>query len=427
MKHFFTLVLSLLLTIIPVNAQENWEIINSGTTDNLEDVFFIDNQNGWIIGYSGTLLRTTDAGESWNSIIIPYQNLKAIQFVNQNIGWIVGDEGLIIKSTDGGNTWFEQEGGQNYYLEDQHFFDDQVGIICGGTIGVGRLLRTTNGGNQWDEIALPIYSPRLLSIFFLNNNLGWTTGANQILYRTIDAGISWDSIAYLAGGISNSHFGLYFLDSLNGNICGAEYHGTGNNNSSIYKSSDGGFSWTYVAGVGYGIFNSLAHHTTSNSIYSVGFGGWPYTVGRIYKSIDGGENWEEVSSPSPETLNEITFTEHKGWIVGRNGTILTTLISSSVDEIVNPSVFNLMQNYPNPFNPTTTIKYQLLEISFVTFKVYDVLGNEIATLVNEEKPAGSYEIEFSAAGGGNELTSGIYFYRLQAGNFVETKKMILMK
>ncbi len=123
------------------------------------------------------------------------------------------------------------------------------------------------------------------------------------------------------------------------------------------------------------------------------------------------------------TLNKITFTEHKGWIVGRNGTILTTLISSSVDEIVNPSDFNLMQNYPNPFNPTTTIKYQIPELSFVTIKVYDVLGNEVVTLINQEKPAGTYEVEFDGTG----LPSGIYFYQLQAGESVETKKMVLIK
>ena len=85
--------------------------------------------------------------------------------------------------------------------------------------------------------------------------------------------------------------------------------------------------------------------------------------------------------------------------------------------------FQLEQNYPNPFNPTTTIKYQIPEVSFVTIKVYDVLGNEIATLVNEQKPADSYEVEFDASG----LPSGIYFYRLQAGSFVEAKKMVLMK
>ena len=88
-----------------------------------------------------------------------------------------------------------------------------------------------------------------------------------------------------------------------------------------------------------------------------------------------------------------------------------------------PTEFGLIQNYPNPFNPSTKINYQIPEISFVTLKVYDVLGNEIATLVNEEKPIGSYEVEFNA----KSLPSGIYFYRLQAGSFVETKKMVLMK
>jgi hypothetical protein len=85
--------------------------------------------------------------------------------------------------------------------------------------------------------------------------------------------------------------------------------------------------------------------------------------------------------------------------------------------------YSLSNNYPNPFNPNTTINYQIPEISFVTLKVYDVLGKEITTLVNNEKPVGSYEIEFEAT----SLPSGIYFYQLQAGSFVVTKKMVLMK
>jgi hypothetical protein len=83
----------------------------------------------------------------------------------------------------------------------------------------------------------------------------------------------------------------------------------------------------------------------------------------------------------------------------------------------------LLQNFPNPFNQSTKIEYQIPELSFVTLKVYDVLGNEIATLVNKEKPAGSYEVEFK----GSDLPSGVYFYQIQAGNFVETRKMVLMK
>ncbi len=88
-----------------------------------------------------------------------------------------------------------------------------------------------------------------------------------------------------------------------------------------------------------------------------------------------------------------------------------------------PSSIILYQNYPNPFNPITTIKYEVPELSSITLKVYDVLGNEIAILVNEEKPAGNYEIQFDATA----FPSGVYFYKLQAGSFVETKKMVLMK
>jgi hypothetical protein len=88
-----------------------------------------------------------------------------------------------------------------------------------------------------------------------------------------------------------------------------------------------------------------------------------------------------------------------------------------------PNEFILEQNYPNPFNPTTTIQFQVPNSSSINITVYNILGNEVATLLNEKKPAGSYKVDFSAAG----LSSGIYFYKLQAGSFVEMKKMILMK
>jgi len=117
-------------------------------------------------------------------------------------------------------------------------------------------------------------------------------------------------------------------------------------------------------------------------------------------------------------------------IVGWNWNGVTDVIDEGN---INPKDFSLSQNYPNPFNPNTKIKYQIPELSFINIKVYDVLGNEVATLVNAEKPEGSYEVKFSATGGSAtggdvyNLTSGIYFYRLQAGSFIETKKMILLK
>ncbi len=104
-------------------------------------------------------------------------------------------------------------------------------------------------------------------------------------------------------------------------------------------------------------------------------------------------------------------------------TLLTEPVIGIDDNSLIPKVFSLEQNYPNPFNPSTTIKYQIPGLSFVTIKVYDVLGSEIATLVNEEKPIGNFEIEFDATG----LPSGVYIYRLTSGSFTNSKKMMLLK
>jgi hypothetical protein len=120
--------------------------------------------------------------------------------------------------------------------------------------------------------------------------------------------------------------------------------------------------------------------------------------------------------------------------VNDNGTILLSTLGgglytdaplTDVDDGASQLVkhFYLRQNYPNPFNPTTKISYSIPEASVVSLKIYDLLGKEISTLINEVKSAGNYEVNFDA----EQLTSGIYFYKIEAGNYIEAKKMILMK
>ena len=104
-----------------------------------------------------------------------------------------------------------------------------------------------------------------------------------------------------------------------------------------------------------------------------------------------------------------------------------TITVTEVEDLTGTSNYSLSQNYPNPFNPATTINYEISELSFVTLKVYDVLGNEIATLVNEEKPAAEYEVEFNQVMNGWYPASGVFLYQLRAGSFIETKRMILLK
>ena len=112
---------------------------------------------------------------------------------------------------------------------------------------------------------------------------------------------------------------------------------------------------------------------------------------------------------------------HQG--MGMTGTIIVQEPVSVPDDELITEEFELKQNYPNPFNPSTSIQYAISSRQFVTLKVYNILGDEIATLVNEEKPSGVYDVKFDAAG----LSSGMYIYKLQAGSFVETKKMIMLK
>ncbi len=127
----------------------------------------------------------------------------------------------------------------------------------------------------------------------------------------------------------------------------------------------------------------------------------------------------DIGSGSDICADIITI---NGTLTG-NGTFCNAQVDVETDSILVPSKFEISQNYPNPFNPRTVIRYQLPLASHISLKVYDVLGNEIAALVNEEKPAGSYKVEFDAS----NLSSGIYLYKIQAENFVETKKMLLLK
>ncbi len=121
--------------------------------------------------------------------------------------------------------------------------------------------------------------------------------------------------------------------------------------------------------------------------------------------------------------NKVQMQMYWGWMYLDYLAVPTSILTSVEDNKEIPNTFSLSQNYPNPFNPSTVINYQLSAASYVTLKVYDILGREVSTLVNEEKPAGKYKIELNAS----HLASGIYFYTLRAGSFEMTKKMILLK
>ncbi|MEJ5352753.1 MAG: T9SS type A sorting domain-containing protein, partial [Melioribacteraceae bacterium] len=153
-----------------------------------------------------------------------------------------------------------------------------------------------------------------------------------------------------------------------------------------------------------------------------------YSAG-VFLSTDNGSSWNSINTGLTDTdvlslaiKDDTLFAGTFSSGVWKRS--LSEIITSTDDRGINmPTHFNLAQNYPNPFNPTTTISYSIQQRSNVSLKVFDILGNEVSTLFNEEKDRGVYSVTFDAIG----LASGMYLYKLQAGSFVETKKMILIK
>jgi hypothetical protein len=165
-------------------------------------------------------------------------------------------------------------------------------------------------------------------------------------------------------------------------------------------------------GVGAGVIMLNAAATYSQFAFPIGydqgFSGTPDRCGIAIQITDASGSGTNVSLGSEMYIDDLE---------------LSMDVVSDVEDQTQPLTFQLEQNYPNPFNPSTRIKYQIAENDFVSLKVYDVLGNEVATLVNEEQTMGNYSATFNAS----SLSSGTYFYKLQTGSFVETKKMVLMK
>jgi hypothetical protein len=218
---------------------------------------------------------------------------------------------------------------------------------------------------------------------------------------------------------------------LGGSVSYGEYH------SSIWlikTDSYGDTLWTKTYDRSFQGYLRSLKKTTDDGYVIVGdpvtSHGWGWLGGWLIRTDSNGDSlWTKTLEC---TLRDVSETSDGGFILtGYYGDDVVLIKLAPDSALVNIddnhleiiSDYSLSQNFPNPYNPTTTIKYQIPELSFVTLKVYDLLGNEVVTLVNEEKPVGSYNVKFDAT----TLPSGVYFYQLRAGSFVETKKMVLLR
>ncbi len=452
-----------------------WQILNTNVTAThfYNSVEFVNNQLGFIVGTNGIILKTTDAGLNWlnsrpcvtvgwlasidfpvnsqtgfiaglNGLILKTSNggslwsqqntntgrrLNKIQFLDNDTGYAVGDYGTILKTVDGGHNWSSLVSGFSQDLYDVEFsVNSFTGYVSGW---FGKLAKTTDGGNTWFSIGS--FNKEILAMNFPTDNLiGYVATGYERIYKTINGGQNWD-IKYDGNNANANIMDIFFPF---GTETGYALSSTGSQSNKILKTTDGGNSWSIIdAGTSSSLL-SIAFPTPQVGYIAAG-GLYGTSPTPFLKSTDGGLNWNFVSVPYGYSLTSVCFPNgvDTGYVVGnQSGAIIKTVngggsISSVFDLPIQQSVtdFNLSQNYPNPFNPSTRINYQLPVNSNVTLKVYDILGNEIATLVNELKSTGTYEVTFNPESSIKHPASGIYFYQLKAGEYLETKKMILIK
>lgn len=275
-----------------------------------------------------------------------------------------------------------------------------------------------------------------LNVLYSNDSVVWAGGivnnafATLILIKSENDGMDWKIIYPPFGEI----FSCYSIVTPPGSP-DTVYAGL---NGMIIKSTDGGVSWDSPLLQLHDVtFNSLVINPLNHEqIFAGGKTLDNFFV--LYKSKDGGLTWEQIMPFYMLPIKGInsmagTIIDNEFVLfIGTDGTgafkYIDKLTSIDNDDIKNAKQFHLYQNYPNPFNPTTKIRYTVPsnvkgEITNVELNVYDILGNEIATLVNEQKEPGYYEMEFNAS----NIASGVYVYRLMTGKFVSTKKMLLLR
>ena len=370
------------------NGGLNWLTVPVGGITNEIYCIWAINDNlafageGYVNG-NANLYKTTNAGANWTSILTTGSNnghftgLAFTKFNGNLFALAIAEK--VYRSSNSGNNWVELSAGVTGVSNAQNslMIVDNEFYGFGLNNGAARIRLTTNNSSTWTTQQISVSGNYTSAIAFHSNKLygvAATSTSLPMISRTTDGGLSWNSVN-IGAGVTGTCYLVWVPQTPVLYILGS--------NGGIKRSTDNGISW--------------------------------------------------VTTPTPGVTNLTHFDFHQqgmvvyGYAVSSNGnvikltdtlTVLTGITNNSI-----PSGFTLEQNYPNPFNPSTMLKYSLAENTSVRIAVFDVLGREVAVLVNEFKTSGSYEVSFS----GDNLSTGVYYYRIDAGSFTDTKKMLMIK
>lgn len=397
--------------------QDFWEKTNfpSDNTSLYSVYSMITNSSDHILAgtFAKGIFKSTDLGTTWtesglvNHWIISFTKVNSGNIFTASIGSQFGSG--VHKSTDQGLTWikvWDALTGMNCVYADQNgniyvglnYSSEQSGIY-----------KSTDGGGNWVKIFS--LTENVYSIIKTNSGRILAAGYGKVFYSD-NEGANWNTttnglVSFTPSAFAINNQGEVFLATL----------GYG-----IYKSTDNGIDWVNKTGAGWE-YSSLIINS-DGSMYAGTKGNW------IYRSLNNGDNWELVKSGMGEDKYVLSLlTSSMGYLFAgmdyyglyKSVNKVVTDVEEPITEI--PEDFVLYSNYPNPFNNSTKISYEIPVQSNVSIILHDALGREVATLVNEVKPGGKHQFSFVEY----NLVSGVYFYTLRSGNFVETRKMILLK
>jgi hypothetical protein len=354
------------------------------------------------------IFRSTDKGSNWNLSNSGLTNSDIEQTINQNNIIFAATHGGVHKSTNYGTNWTLWNNGITDSII--NCFASTPSIIFAGTDSKG-VFRSTNDSLVW--VTAGLSNKKIRKLFVAGNFVFAAT--NTGIYRTSNSGAAWE-----APSLSDT--------AINGfAVRGSSLYAVSGNNG-VFVSTNNGTNWlTFNSGLTSTKINTILSHnnilyvgTRDSGLFNASAGNWEST------NRNAGIFSLNITALSSDT-NNIYVGDNCGLVYsGPFSSIF--YIKKNNTEI--PTDYKLIQNFPNPFNPSTNIKFEIppsksgqAKNNYVTLKIYDALGREIATLVNEQLKAGTYQVDWN----GSSYASGVYYYRLTAGDFVETKKMLLVK
>lgn len=457
-----TLILTLLLPfafyLTPLLSPAQWSQQNSGTDLDLKSICFTDNENGWAVGSEGIILHTTDGGDNWNEQPSGTDyNLESVRFKDPLNGWIAGGwwsfprTGIIMRTYNGGFSWEEMYIDTAYYLNDIYFTDSLHGWAVGAYsyyMGqYGTILHSDDGGITWNRQESFTWSS-LQSIHFTDPDTGWVVGGyyngstgypHCSIHKTTNGGITWE-VQINTIGIYSPLTSVYFTDAEYGWAVGRNYTFSMGPVPNILRTNNGGTQWDSTL---YNGTNGPEYSLESvcfinkNTGWAVGGMNWfiSHEFSIILHTQDGGDSWKEQAAGTKQMLNSVCFVNaEEGWIAADSGTILHTDNGGIVGLSQHDVSYSKLQlkTYPNPADRIMNIEYvlarsgakasRIINSEVVSLNVFDIYGQEIATLVNETQPAGEYTVRVNTS----DLPAGLYLVRLHAGKESATGKILVV-